>query len=608
MAKIHVLSEHLTNMIAAGEVVERPAGIVKECVENSIDAGATVIEVEVYQGGIERIVITDDGCGMDHEDAHLAFMRHATSKMHSEEELFNIQTMGFRGEALPSIASVAQVELQTSNGEEGTLLRYNYGSLDVDESCNCPRGTKLDVSGLFVKTPARFKHLKSISYEFSVIADLMNKMALSHPQIRFQLSHDGRVVFQTSGNGNIQEILYQMYGKEVAQNAIPFEGNNEDFHIHGYAIQPKINRATKYFMFLTLNTRLIRSVAIQKAILDAYSDYMPPNRFPIVVLQMDSDTQLVDVNVHPNKWEVRLSKQGEMLDLIKTTIQDALNASLKTVAVSKPEKKSVVFEQPEIQYSYPIKQQLKENKSIEQSFKNYNPVVIKEKAEQIQVYEEKPAPEIKIQEEPISYPIPKDDKNDKGPEFFLHLQVLAQLHDSYILCSNEEGLVIVDQHAAQERYHYEQLNEKLLVQCTNKQPLMVPIQLDVSSNVLAQYMTINEKTSFFGIEFEPFGTDQLILREIPLWFHDVDQKQFLQDLLDYFVENQDVDMAKLRKHMIATMACHSSIRFNRPLSMQEMKQVILDLQKCKQPYHCPHGRPTVIVMSNNELRKEFERG
>ena len=610
MAKIQVLSEHLTNMIAAGEVVERPAGIVKECVENSIDAGSTVIEVEVYQGGIERIIITDDGCGMDHEDAHLAFMRHATSKMHSEEELFTIQTMGFRGEALPSIASVAQVELQTSDGKEGTLLRYNYGSLDVDEKCNCPRGTKLDVSGLFVKTPARFKHLKSTSYEFSVIADLMNKMALSHPNIRFTLSHDGRVVFQTSGNGNILEILYQMYGKEVAQNAIPFEGRNDDFHIHGYAIQPKINRATKYFMFLTLNTRLIRSVAIQKAILDAYSDYMPPTRFPIVVLQMDSDTQLVDVNVHPNKWEVRLSKQGEMLDLIKTTIQDALNASLKTVSVSKPEKKSIVFEQPEIQYSYPVKQQ-KENKTIEQSFKNYNPIreietkpIIEEKL----TYKEKPAAELKVQQEPISYPIPKEIKNDRGPEFFLHLQVLAQLHDSYILCSNEEGLVIVDQHAAQERYHYEQLNEKLLVQCTNKQPLMVPIQLDVSSNVLAQYMTINEKTSFFGIEFEPFGTDQLILREIPLWFHDVDQKQFLQDLLDYFVENQDVDMAKLRKHMIATMACHSSIRFNRPLSMQEMKKVILDLQKCKQPYHCPHGRPTVIVMSDSELRKEFERG
>lgn len=604
MAKIHVLSEHLTNMIAAGEVVERPAGIVKECVENSIDAQATVIEVEVYQGGIERIIITDDGCGMDHEDAHLAFMRHATSKMHSEEELFNIQTMGFRGEALPSIASVAQVELQTSDGKEGTLLRYNYGSLDVDETCNCPRGTKLDVSGLFVKTPARFKHLKSISYEFSIIADLMNKMALSHPEIRFKLSHDGRVVFQTSGNKDIQEILYQMYGKEVAQNAIPFEGSNSDFHIHGYAIQPKINRATKYFMFLTLNTRLIRSVAIQKAILDAYSDYMPPNRYPIVVLQMDSDTQLVDVNVHPNKWEVRLSKQGEMLELVKKTIQEALNASLKTVTVSKPEKKSVVFEQPEISYSYPVPLK-KENTTIEDSFKNYNAV---QETKQAPVYEEKPTVQTKIQEEPLVYSDYAENKMDKGPEFFLHLQVLAQLHDSYILCSNEEGLVIIDQHAAQERYHYEQLNQSLLVQCTKKQPLMVPIQLDVSSDVLAQYMTINEKTAYFGLEFEPFGTDQLILREIPLWFHDVNQKKFLQDLLDYFIENQNVDMAKLRKHMIATMACHSSIRFNRPLSMQEMKQVILDLQKCKQPYHCPHGRPTVIVMSDHELRKEFERG
>ena len=601
MSKIHVLSEHLTNMIAAGEVVERPSGIVKECVENSIDAGATVIEVEAFQGGIERIVITDDGCGMDNEDAHLAFMRHATSKMHSEEELFNIQTMGFRGEALPSIASVAQVELQTNDGNGGTLIRYNYGSLDVDETCSCPRGTKLDVSGLFVKTPARFKHLKSISYEFSVIADLMNKMALSHPDIRFILSHDGRVVFQTSGNGNIQEILYQMYGKEVAENAVYFDGQNEDFHIYGYAVQPKISRANKYFMFLTLNTRLIRSVPIQKAIIDAYSDYMPPNRFPIVVLQMESDTQLVDVNVHPNKWEVRLSKQGEMLDLVKRTIRDALNESLRTVEIKKVpvEKKQVIFEQPEINYSYPTPTPKRDNtQTIQNSFANYK------KVETLV-----PTQSFKVEEKPIAYPIPKkEETNDKGPEFFRHLQVLAQLHDSYILCSNEEGLVIIDQHAAQERYHYEQLQETLLTECKQKQPLMIPIQLDVSSDILAQYMTINETTSYFGFEFEPFGTDQLVLREIPLWFHDVDQKKFLQDLIDYFTENNTVDMAMLRKHMIATMACHSSIRFNRPLSMQEMKQVVLDLQKCKQPYHCPHGRPTVIVMSDGQLRKEFERG
>lgn len=595
MAKIHVLSEHLTNMIAAGEVVERPAGIVKECVENSIDAKATVIEVEAFQGGIERLVITDDGCGMDREDSHMAFMRHATSKIQTQEELFDIQTMGFRGEALPSIASVAQVELQTNDGHEGTLLRYNYGSLDVDEACSCPKGTKLDVSGLFVKTPARFKHLKSVNYEFSIIADLINKMALSHPEIRFRLSHDGRVVFQTSGNGDLQEILYQMYGKEVAENAVAFDAKNDDFRIHGYAIQPKISRATKYFMFLSLNTRLIRSVPIQKAILDAYSDFMPPNRFPIVVLQIESDTQLVDVNVHPNKWEVRLSKQTELLGLIQKTIKEALSNSLRTVEIKKPEPKPVIFEQPEITYDFPIERKEPSIK-IEESFKNYTKV---EQAEEI-------SPIVELPKQEIEKPVIKEDT--RGYEFFDHLVVLAQLHDSYILCSNPEGLVIIDQHAAQERYHFEQLNEALNVACTKRQPLMVPIQLDVSSEILAQYLSINEQTTFFGIEFEPFGSDQLIVREIPLWFHDVDQKQFLQDVLDFFVENQSVDMAKLRKHMIATMACHSSIRFNRPLTMQEMKQVIEDLKKCKQPYHCPHGRPTVIVMSDGELRKEFERG
>lgn len=296
MSKIHVLSEHLTNMIAAGEVVDRPANIVKECVENSMDAHAHVIDVQVYQGGIERIIITDDGDGMDHEDANLAFYRHATSKIQSEDDLFNIGTMGFRGEAIPSIASVAHVDLQTSNGQEGTHIIYDYGKKIEDEKIDCPKGCKIDVSGLFIKTPARFKHLKSVNYEFSIIANLINRLALSHPDIRFTLSHDDHVVFQTTGDGNLKQILYQMYGREVAKNAIPFDAHSDDFHIHGYAIQPKITRATKYFMFLSLNSRLIRSNAIQKAILDAYEDFLPKNRYPIVVLQIESDTQLVDVN------------------------------------------------------------------------------------------------------------------------------------------------------------------------------------------------------------------------------------------------------------------------------------------------------------------------
>ena len=593
MSKIHVLSEHLTNMIAAGEVVDRPANIVKECVENSMDAHAHVIDVQVYQGGIERIIITDDGDGMDHQDANLAFYRHATSKIQNEDDLFNIGTMGFRGEAIPSIASVAHMDMQTSNGQEGTHIIYDYGKKLEDEKVDCPKGCKIDVSGLFIKTPARFKHLKSVNYEFSIIANLINRLALSHPDIRFTLSHDDHIVFQTTGDGNLKQILYQMYGREVAKNAIPFDAHSDDFHIHGYAVQPKITRATKYFMFLSLNTRLIRSNAIQKAILDAYEDFLPKNRYPIVVLQIESDTQLVDVNVHPNKWEVRLSKQGELLTCIKDTLTKTLRESLQTVEVKKI-KKTPVYEQPSIQFPYPIQEAkqepIRENRikedTILNSFTDYVPQKVEEN--------------IPVEEESTCH--------DHGYGFFDHLQVLAQLHDSYILCSNPEGLVIIDQHAAQERYHYEQIKETLKERCTQKQPLMVPLRVNVTSDVIAQVDNINEKTDFFGLHFDVFGDDQVIIREIPLWFHDVDQEAFLNDLLDYFVKNQDVDMLALRHKVLATMACHSSIRFNRPLSKAEMQQVIDDLKKCKQPYHCPHGRPTVITMSDDDLRKEFERG
>ncbi|MGI6511611.1 MAG: DNA mismatch repair endonuclease MutL [Catenisphaera adipataccumulans] len=593
MAHIHVLSEQLTNMIAAGEVVDRPANIVKECVENSIDAQAQVIDIEVWQGGIERIMITDDGIGMSPEDADLSFCRHATSKIADEADLFNIQTMGFRGEAIPSIASVAHVDMKTNDGTTGTHIVYDYGEKKTKEEISCPKGTCIDVSGLFVKTPARFKHLKSPTYEFSIIADLVNKLALSHPEIRFTLSHNDRVIFQTSGNGNIQEILFQMYGREVAMNAIPFEKQKDEFTIKGYAVQPKINRATKYFLFVTLNTRLIRSNPIQHAILDAYSDFLPKQRYPICVLQITTDTQLVDVNVHPNKWEVRLSKQSQLTELIRETIKETLSAQLKTVEI-KQINKQPVYQQPEMTYTYPVPKRQDRSAEIHKGFENYQSIPTA------------PDPIVQEEQEPIQSDIPEE--TNRGPEFFNHLTVLAQLHDSYILCSDEKGLVIIDQHAAQERYHYEQLLEQLDHPVMQTQPLLVPIQIDVPDTITAQVKEINEKTEFFGLHFEAFGDDQLILREVPNWFSEVDAIPFLQDLLDTFVKEQNVNMKSLRKKVIATMACHSSIRFNRPLSKAEMEKVIEDLRHCKQPYHCPHGRPTVITLSDEDLRKEFERG
>lgn len=616
MSRIHVLDEHLTNMIAAGEVVERPANIVKECMENSIDAGASRIDVEVWEGGISRIVITDDGCGMDAEDALLAFSRHATSKLHDEDDLFNIQTMGFRGEALPSIASVADVICQTSDGSQGTLIHYSYGQLETNEPGSFSRGTRLDITGLFVKTPARFKYLKRGAYEFSIIADIVNKIAICHPDIRITLAHNGRQVFATSGTGSMQEIIYQMYGREVAEAASELDSQNEDFHITGYAVQPKISRASRHFMYISVNGRIVRSRQIQDALIDAYQNFMPPQRYPIVFLNVEVDTQLVDVNVHPNKWEVRIAKQGQLMELIRKAITEAFDVSLRTVEIQ-PEAITKypggkAFEEQGRSYDYSeimVQEPLYKAGELQPERKQEPVSVSEPEPEQVVVPSSSittenaiPAPDPQL----ITYPVPV--AVPSGKALFDSLKVIGQLKDSYILCENEEGLVIIDQHAAQERYHYEQLQKKLLSGCHASQPTMIPILLQVPPRLDAQLEEVNQKTTTFGIHFEPFGSGQVIVRQLPLWLKDIDAHAFLQDLLDGFDLKKDADMAALRKHMIATMACHSSIRFNRKLSLQEMEQVIRDLQACDQPYHCPHGRPTVITLSDAQLRKEFERG
>lgn len=676
MTRIHVLDEHLTNMIAAGEVVERPANIVKECVENSLDAGAKTIDIEVYEGGITRVVIEDDGTGMDREDAELAFCRHATSKLKSEDDLFSISTMGFRGEALPSIASVADVVLQTDDGTAGTRLHYSYGKLESVEEGRFPKGTRIEISGLFVKTPARFKYLRRPAYEFSIIADIVNKIALSHPDVRFTLSHDGRPVFNSAGSGSRQEILYQMYGRDVAAAAVAVDEKNEDFHVTGFVVQPKISRASRHYMFLSVNGRIVRSKQMQDALIDAYADYMPPGRYPIAILDVEVDTQLVDVNVHPNKWEVRIAKQPELIELIGQTVRRAFDLQLRTVEISNRTLEDSHQEPNRFERQAQAMERNGDFRSYEQSDNTDKTSAGKyssgnrqtRESEDLpwgrrQEYHEQPslfqrgnsaeendasqnrsdqteenpasvershgmespagsAPDsgsLKVsdsaQTPSIDYPVPVIPETREefhpqaaGKAFFHELRVIGQLRDSYILCEGPEGLVVIDQHAAQERYHYEQLREKLRHPDGQTQPLMVPVLLKAGHKVLAGLEDINRQLEIHGLRFEVFGTDQVIVRELPLWLTDADEAAFFQDLLDQFETMETVDPAALRKHIIATMACHSSIRFNRTLTMQEMEQVILDLQKCAQPYHCPHGRPTVITLSDARLRREFERG
>lgn len=669
MARINRLNEHLSNMIAAGEVVERPAGIVKELVENSIDAQAKRIEIQIAQGGIDSITIVDDGIGMDSEDASIAFERHATSKLKDEQDLWNIHTMGFRGEALPSIAAVSHVILRTNNGEESTEVEISYGNFEHSRPTGTPKGTMIQIQNLFQKTPARFKHLKTPQYEFSLISDMIQKFALSHPDISFYLSHDGKQIFQTKGTNNLQEVLLQIYGRDVAKGAIAINQKDFDYHIHGYAIQPSVNRATKYYMFLYINGRMIRNYHLQKAILDAYSMYMPKDRYPIVVLNIEMDAQLVDVNVHPSKWEIRLSKEKQLEKLLYTSLDLALKEKLQVVEVKKAKE---IVETPSLEFTYEREKNLVNlHDEVNQSFAKPEELppldmdqLRKEMAEPIPhkrenpTYEDVEVPTHFVKDEALKYPqntrpqtpvsveevkkipislnetaisreISVDDKsktiedkvNDEVKSLvdekkfvespkntsLPQMEVIGQFHNNYILAQGEVGLYIIDQHAAQERYHYECIKEKILSGRNDNQPLLIPISIESTIAAITQVDMLNKAFSSIGISLEVFGESTFVIRQLPTWMMQIEETAFIQDMIDFWVKDQEVSEEKLRHMAIATMACHSSIRFHRPLNHEEMKQVIIDLGKCEQPFHCPHGRPTFICMSDKQLVKEFLR-
>ena len=670
MGRIHQLDEHLRNMIAAGEVVERPAGVVKELVENAVDAKATRIEVQITQGGIDSIVIIDDGIGMDAEDAKLAFERHATSKLKEEADLWNIHTMGFRGEALPSIAAVSQVTLKTNNGTEATEVMINFGEKQAARATAAPQGTMIEVRNLFQKTPARFKHLKSPQYEFSLILDMIQKFALAHPEIAFYLSHDGKTAFQSKGNDRLQEVMMQIYGRDVAKGAIAIDASDYDYHISGFAAQPQHHRATKYYMTLFVNHRMIRSYHLQKAIIDAFHAYMPKDRYPIAVLNIEMDTQLVDVNVHPSKWEIRLSKEKQLEKLLYQAIDAALKRKLQIVQADLPKPKEKKPEITELEFTYARDPQLtKLHQEVNEGFTNPKELPpldfaeisakmkepITQKMPKAPVVEMKKQTEAEVEDQPITYPqysrsnmkkveysykkeaisldenvisqseskvsdqetevktaqAPKGTMKQEGAkpqnECLPSMQVIGQFHQSYILAQGEAGLYIIDQHAAQERYHFEVIKQQILSGNNDTQPMLIPISLEVDSRVKVRLNELNEAMSVLGIQLEEFGNNALILRDLPTWMQQLNEEAFLQDLIDQWLKDEDIDESKLRHLAIATMACHSSIRFHRSLTHAEMQQVIDDLGKCEQPFHCPHGRPTFICITDEQLTKQFLR-
>ncbi len=614
MAKIRQLSEHITNMIAAGEVVERPMGIVKECVENSIDANATHIEVHINDGGLASITIIDDGDGMDFNDAAMAFERHATSKIKEEHDLWNIHSLGFRGEAIPSIASVSEVTLKTNNGTDSTMIQVFYGEKKTHQKFSTPKGTQITIENLFAKTPARYKHLKTTQYEFSLISDVIQKFALGYPNISFLLTHNNVETFKTSGKGNLQEVIFQIFGRDVAKGAIQIDSKDDDYTITGYAIQPSINRATKYYMYIYMNQRMVRHPKLYKAIQDAYHAYMPSDRYPIVVLNIQMDAQLLDVNVHPSKWEVRLSKEKQLESFIYATIKDALKKYLQVPEVNTVKEK-VKVEMPTFDL---YQEEVKVHQQINDSFTPYlntqtPQVEVKDVVETVEIKEEvQPIiQETVIIEEKVEQ-TPKKEMNFEEVQTkpsnpsFPELQVIGQFHGNYILAQGNKGLYIVDQHAAQEKYHYEVLRNNIFKPC-EMQSLLIPEVIKTSTSILVQLDELNAMLSHMQIECECFGEDSLIIREIPIWLKDTNITKFMNDIFDYYQSNHKIEAESLRKAALASLACHSSIRFNRNLNLEEMKQVIEDLKKCEQPFHCPHGRPTLICITDEQLIKEFNR-
>ncbi len=571
MSKIRILDELLSNMIAAGEVVERPMGVVKELVENSIDAQASRIEIRLINGGLDYIEVSDDGCGMDKRDATAAFSRHATSKIEEVNDLWQIRTMGFRGEALPSIASVSKVTLMTNDGQDSTLVRVEYGRIVEAKPFGAPEGTTIKVEGLFYKTPARLKHLKSANVELNLILDLISKMALSYPTISFELSNDSQIRIQTNGSGSLQETIMAIYGVGVAKKCIAVDFEDYDFKVSGYIVHPAITRATRQYINSFINGRIIKSYPIQKAVIEGYKGYMMSDRYPIAILNIDIDYKLVDVNVHPSKWEIRISKEKQLYKLLTSKISEILKREMT-----------------------PSDLLLKNLSKSHQQEENKERELIKE--ENIFFYQQ-PALNV-IQEEILDYLEPEQTNSFK---------YLAQLHGKYILANDEENLYIIDQHAAQERVMYEEIQNQIMSKNIVTQHLLLPLVIEVSPAIVNQLDLINEQLDCIKLNFEQFSMNSIVTREVPYFFEQIDEAHFIQHLINEIIEDKQMSRIDIRKEKIASLACHSSVRFNQYLSIEESKTLLDRLAKCKQPFNCPHGRPTMIAINEKDLIKEFKR-
>lgn len=678
MGNIRVLDEHVANLIAAGEVVERPASVVKELVENAIDAGATNIKVQIEEGGLSLIRVTDNGHGIEADDVQTAFHRHATSKVRESRDLGAIRTLGFRGEALPSIASVARVECITSANSSGLGMRFSIagGGEESREQTRASRGTDIWVRDLFYNTPARLKYMKTVQTEFGHISDYMYRISLAHPHVAFTLVHNDKHVMNTPGTGDLQQTIAAIYGVATARAMLPVTAEDADFTLSGWIGKPELTRANRNGMTTIVNGRYVRSYPLLNAIVQAYHTLLPIGRFPLVVLQLRMDPALVDVNVHPAKLEVRFSKERELTSFVQSELSALLQGHNLIPRMQAKQVKSAVIQErlsfygaandrkADDQAAAAIPKHLAGSASSAIQAGQVNERTSHEQATDHRsaydhkAYDRAAAPNrdadsqrsFRTQSQPAGERLPsraasrggaQPNESERNIRFAAsapmarsqpgtqdwqpylqtsdpgssqvaerklpELHVIGQMHGTYILAQNEEGLYLIDQHAAHERINYERFYKKFGEPVQASQELLVPITLEFTA---AEYEVLCDKKTMFeqiGVYLEPFGGNTFIVRSVPEWMVKGEERDMLLEMADWVLQDKSLDVAKLREKSAIMSACKASLKANDYLSHEEIASLLKQLGECASPYTCPHGRPIIVSFSTYELEKMFKR-
>ena len=588
MPKIKVMSENLANKIAAGEVIEKCASVVKEIVENSIDANADNIKVELTNGGLNSITVTDNGIGMESEDAILAFQRHATSKLLREDDLFFIDTLGFRGEALPSIASVSEVDLITCASDVGTHIHIKGGKLETNEPSDARKGTVISVSNLFYNTPARLKYLKSEQYELSQIVYFIEKLALSYPNIKFELSNNEKLIVKTSGSNNLLKTIHEIYGLQISSKMVEIKASNEDFTISGYICKPEILRSNRNDMNVFVNGRLIKNYDINKSINDAYYNYKPEKKYPIVVINIETDPTLIDVNIHPTKQDIKIAKYQELNDLMNKTISEVLHKELLVQDASL-----------RLSPTNEIKEEL------------ITPVIKEEDLPYLPKKEEPKKEETKKEKEEIKVQQTFDfaSSEEVNPEMKkLELYPIGQIHGTFIVAENDDGMFLIDQHAAQERVNYEKIKKQFEDKDYYEINMLIPITLEYPTS---DYLKLKENFDYLkelGFGIEEFGINTININSHPSWINENYAEDTIRTILEMIINDKTkFDPIKFEERLIQTTACKMSITANTPMSQEEMEDLLKQLALCDNPYNCAHGRPSIMKFRNYELDRMFKR-